>query len=950
MRSDFSLTERHFFAPEVVQTSVMDCGPAALKCLLEGFGISVSYGRLREACQTDVDGTSIDTLEDVAVQLGLIAEQVIVPADHLLLPEAQTLPALVVTVQSNGLTHFVIAWRLHKRFVQVMDPVSGRRWLPQKRFLDEVYRHMMPIPVAAWREWAGSAGFCDPLRYRLASLGLDEPERDRLVNEALSDDGWYTIAALDAAIRIVAAVVRGGGLERGAEAGELVQHFFEQDRQESAGEDPTIPAPFWLVRPMPLEAEQAEAGEEQLLLRGAVLMQVLGRRSAFRAQPDAAQETHRDEATEPPSAGERASEPLSSDLVAALDEAPSRPELELWRALYADGLLMPTMLVIALILASLGLTCEVILLRGLMDIANYVGIVGERIEILGLVFSFIGVLLLLELPIATTVLHMGRRLETRLRLVFLEKIPRLGDRYFRSRLMSDMTHRAYSLRQLRLLPSLGLRCLRIMFQVVLTAGGIIWLGGSASLAILATLFAVGIAFVTQPLLSERDMRVRIHLGALSRVYLDALLGLVPVRTHGVERVIRGEHEGLMVEWVRASQAFSRVENLILAAEALIGTGFAIYIVLQYIMSGGEASGVLLLLYWTLNLPLLGQSLAEIARQYPGQRNTVLTFLEPLGAPNEDDVLEQRLERDGAAAATAAGQGDNQADSGPTAEPVPAEPQAEAARGVSIRMEDVVVRAGGHTILSDINLSIRAGEHLAIVGLSGTGKSSLVGLLLGWHRPATGRVMVDDVPLLGEHLHALRRATAWVDSAVQLWNRSLLENLHYGVYGADALPLGQAVEQADLYSVLEKLPTGYQTSLGEGGGLVSGGEGQRVRLGRALLRPRVRLAVLDEPSRGLDRTKRRQLLNNARQHWQAVTLICITHDVSETQDFERVLVIEAGQIVEDAPPPILAMQPDSRYRALLEAEEAVRVGMWQSDEWRRLWLEEGELSEEQRQDT
>ena len=80
-----------FFAPEVVQTSAMDCGPAALKCLLDGYGIPVSYGRLREACQTNVDGTSINTLEDVAVQLGLDAEQIMIPADHLILPEAAML-------------------------------------------------------------------------------------------------------------------------------------------------------------------------------------------------------------------------------------------------------------------------------------------------------------------------------------------------------------------------------------------------------------------------------------------------------------------------------------------------------------------------------------------------------------------------------------------------------------------------------------------------------------------------------------------------------------------------------------------------------------------------------------------------------------------------------------------------------------------------------------------
>ena len=78
---------RRLLMSEVVQTSAMDCGPAALKCLLEGFGIAVSYGRLREACQTDVDGTSIDTLEEVAVQLGLEAEQVMLPVDHVPCPK-----------------------------------------------------------------------------------------------------------------------------------------------------------------------------------------------------------------------------------------------------------------------------------------------------------------------------------------------------------------------------------------------------------------------------------------------------------------------------------------------------------------------------------------------------------------------------------------------------------------------------------------------------------------------------------------------------------------------------------------------------------------------------------------------------------------------------------------------------------------------------------------------
>src|SRR5438270_3317573 len=109
---------RRLLAPEVIQTSAMDCGPAALKCLLEGFGIAVSYGRLREACQTSVDGTSIDTLEEVARTLGLDAEQMMLPVDHLLLPEAEALPAIVVVTLPAGLTHFVVVWRVHGAWVQ----------------------------------------------------------------------------------------------------------------------------------------------------------------------------------------------------------------------------------------------------------------------------------------------------------------------------------------------------------------------------------------------------------------------------------------------------------------------------------------------------------------------------------------------------------------------------------------------------------------------------------------------------------------------------------------------------------------------------------------------------------------------------------------------------------------------------------------------------------------
>ena len=164
--------DQRFLAEEVVQTSAMDCGPAALKSILEGFGISASYGRLREACQTDVDGTSIDTLEDIAIQLGLQAEQVMLPADHLVLAEAEALPAIVVVRLPNGLTHFLVVWGRVGNFLQVMDPATGRRWPTWKEFQNELYLHTFPVPLEAWRAWAGSDGLLKPLRRRLLNLSL----------------------------------------------------------------------------------------------------------------------------------------------------------------------------------------------------------------------------------------------------------------------------------------------------------------------------------------------------------------------------------------------------------------------------------------------------------------------------------------------------------------------------------------------------------------------------------------------------------------------------------------------------------------------------------------------------------------------------------------------------------------------------------------------------------
>ena len=266
-----------------------------------------------------------------------------------------------------------------------------------------------------------------------------------------------------------------------------------------------------------------------------------------------------------------------------------------------------------------------------------------------------------------------------------------------------------------------------------------------------------------------------------------------------------------------------------------------------------------------------------------------------------------------------------------------------ARGIKVQFDDVCVVLGGHTLLDHVTLRAAAGEHIGIVGVSGAGKSSLVGCLLGWHEPTSGAVIVDDAPLDFARLVRLRRETVWIAPQVHLFRATLYENLRYGNGGAGAISIQEAVDAADLSAILRRAPEGLQMPIGEGGSLVSGGEGQRIRTARALGRTGVRLGILDEPAQGLGRAQRRRLLAQIRGQFAYATLFYITHDVSDTLGLDRVLVVERGRIVEQGSPHPLAHTPGSRYRQLLDAEHAVERDLW-GPTWRRLRLRAGSLSE------
>ncbi len=722
---------RKYLAPEVVQTSYLDCGPASLKCVFDGFGIPLSYGRLREACQTGVDGTSIDTMETVAVQLGLDAEQVLLPLDHLFLPGARSLPCIIVVRLPTGLTHFVVLWRKQGSLLQLMDPATGRRWSAQSRFLKEVYTHSTAVPAEDWSEFAGSESFQSALRYRAHRLGIRRAAIDQLLQEGVKN--WRFLAALDAAIRMADSLVRSGGLRSGRDSLHVIQRF-------SARPD-LIPTRYWSAQPL------AGASEDQVLVRGAVLVRFRGKKAAV-------------EATE-----------LPAELAAAISERPPHPVRELLRFLHAGGMLTPPAVLLALALAAAGVVLEAVLFRSLFDLGRDLNLAGQRLAAMCAVILFSAALLFLEFPIFVSVLRLARQVENRLRIAFLAKIPRLSDRYFQSRLISDMAERSHTTQRLRHLPDVAQKLIRSSFELCATAAGMIWLDPAAApLILLAVAAAIVPPFACQSMLAERDLRLRNHAAALTRYYLDAMLGLVAIRAHGAERALRRQHESLLEKWARAGFAFQRAILSVEGFQLITIFGLIAWILLTTLTQTADVGRVLLLVYWALNIPNLGQDIGALARQLPYYRNLTLRLLEPLGAPEE-------LQSDPSDIA-----------------PVETAPR--------IQFRNVHVEAGGHSILREINLSIESGAQVAILGPSGAGKSSLVGVLLGWLRPSQGEVLIDGEPL---NCESLRRRIAWVDPAVQLWNRSLFENLRYGS-DRSALPLEGALNALSCATFWSTFPT------------------------------------------------------------------------------------------------------------------------------------------------
>jgi ABC-type multidrug transport system fused ATPase/permease subunit len=213
----------------------------------------------------------------------------------------------------------------------------------------------------------------------------------------------------------------------------------------------------------------------------------------------------------------------------------------------------------------------------------------------------------------------------------------------------------------------------------------------------------------------------------------------------------------------------------------------------------------------------------------------------------------------------------------------------------VRFEGVGFAYGDRTILEDVSFAARPGELVALVGLTGAGKTTLASLLPRFFEPTSGRITVDGVDVRDYDLRSLRERIALVPQEAVLFAGSIADNIRYGRLEASREEVEAAARAAHVHAFVERLPHGYDSLVAEAGATLSGGERQRLGIARALLKD-APILILDEPTSSLDAISEEIVFDALRRLRAGRTTLVIAHRLSTIRDAARILVLHDGHVV------------------------------------------------------
>jgi ATP-binding cassette subfamily B protein len=216
--------------------------------------------------------------------------------------------------------------------------------------------------------------------------------------------------------------------------------------------------------------------------------------------------------------------------------------------------------------------------------------------------------------------------------------------------------------------------------------------------------------------------------------------------------------------------------------------------------------------------------------------------------------------------------------------------------ISLSNVDFIYPHTGIHALKDFSLQINKGDKIAVVGRTGSGKSSLAQLLLHMYEPQKGLITYDGIPVNKFDIHSLRAQISYVPQDVFLFSETVRNNIRFGMNQATDEEVITAAKQASIHTEIEKFQHGYDTLIGERGVTLSGGQKQRISIARAMIKD-PKIVIFDDCLSAVDARTENEIIGNLYRFLQDKTAIIITHRIFALLDFDKIIVLDDGKIVE-----------------------------------------------------
>jgi HlyB family type I secretion system ABC transporter len=470
--------------------------------------------------------------------------------------------------------------------------------------------------------------------------------------------------------------------------------------------------------------------------------------------------------------------------------------------------------------------------------------------------------------------HTANRIDLALIVGFIDRTFRLPLGFFETRYVGDIISRIQENRKIqRFLTGEALSIILDLLTVFLYIGLMLWYSWKLSLMIIALvpLFAV-MALIATPFLKRISREIFTAYNQETKYLIQSLTGIRTIKSMAVEQIVRGHWEELFSESIRKNFSGQLISNNLQIISSLIQTlitvgllWFGAWQVIHNELTIGQLVAFNMLLGNVINpfnrLAMMWNELQE-----------VLIAVERI-----EDVIDSPLEED------------LQEVTRQSLPPLVGH----------IQFENVTFRYQAQNevnTLENLSFEVLPGQTVALVGRSGSGKTTISKMTLGFYTPLEGRVLIDGYDINSLSLQSLRSQVGVVDQDTFLFGETIRENISLGRGDANLSEIVQAAKQAGAHEFIQELPMGYETQIGEGGGMLSGGQRQRIAIARALL-GNSRLLILDEATSNLDTESERIIQNNLNTITRSRTTLIIAHRLSTVRSADLILVLDRGILVE-----------------------------------------------------